>query len=151
MVEKKVNKANAILLDKIYGIWIEWVPLGELSIVRRWWRRRRCCDHAKVSSEATEPRSAGKLQVKTAKAESGDEKGAKGEKKKKSEEKKNATDFHQDRLSNQMGTIQELGHSGWGGTLIGQISAQTRHQHQSKMGFLSTLLLHWHVTLNVLK
>lgn len=29
------------------------------------------------------------------------------------------SDFHQDRLSNQMGTIQEVGRSEWGGTLIG--------------------------------
>lgn len=29
------------------------------------------------------------------------------------------SDFYQDRLSNQMGTIQEVGQSEWGGTLIG--------------------------------
>lgn len=52
---------------------------------------------------------------KTARAESGDERVEK------------TTDFHQNRLSNQMGTIPELGQSGWGGTLIGQISTQTRH------------------------
>lgn len=74
---------------------------------------------------------AGKLQVKSARAESGDETGGERKKKKKEREKekekhrekKKSTDFHQDRLSNQMGTIQELGQSGWGGTLIGQISA----------------------------
>lgn len=43
------------------------------------------------------------------------------------EREKKPTDFHQNRLSNQMGTVQELGQSGWGGTLIGQISTQTRH------------------------
>lgn len=37
------------------------------------------------------------------------------------------TDFHQNRLSNQMGTIQELGPRGWAGTVIGQISTETRH------------------------
>lgn len=50
---------------------------------------------------------------------------------------KKTTDFHQDRLSNQMGTIQEVGQREWGGTLIGQISAQTRHYRQEKLGFLS--------------
>lgn len=57
---------------------------------------------------------AGNLQVKTARAESGDERGEK------------TTDFHQNRLSNQMGTVRELGQSGWGGTVIGQISTHTR-------------------------
>lgn len=78
---------------------------------------------------------AGKLQEKAARADSGDERGG----------RKKTTDSHQDRLSNQMGTIQELGQSGWGGTLIGQISTQARHAHQNKMGFLSTLLLDCHV------
>lgn len=50
------------------------------------------------------------------------------------------SDFHQDRLSNQMGTIQEVGQSEWGGTLIGKIWAQTRHQCQNKIGFSESVV-----------
>lgn len=82
---------------------------------------------------------AGKLQVKIARAESGDER------------REKTTDFHQNRLSNQMGTVRELGQSGWGGTVIGQISTQTRQSHQNKMDLLSTLLLGCHVILNGFK
>lgn len=59
---------------------------------------------------------AGKLQVKTARAQSGDDREGK--------KKKKTSDFHQNRLSNQMGTVRELGQSGWGGSLNGQISTQ---------------------------
>lgn len=80
---------------------------AEAVIMPKFCLKRLSRDRRETSSE------------KTARAASGDERGA-GKKKK-------TTDFHQNRLSNQMGTVRELGQSGWGGTLIGQISTQTRH------------------------
>lgn len=76
-----------------------------------------------------------------ARAQSGDDRG----------KEKKPTDFHQNRLSNQMGTVPELGQRRWGESLNGQISTQTRHEHQNKVDFSSILLLCCHVILNALK
>lgn len=89
---------------------------GHVSIGKRWWRRRRHCNHLIWKSYLGNLKLKKKKRMQEQRVQTRNIQ-TEGEKAHKSREK--TSDSHQDRLSNQMGTIQEVGRSEWGGTLIG--------------------------------